>query len=154
MKIKVAWIGKTKEAAIQALTDEYLKRISRYVPIEGVSLRDEEALLVFCGRSEGLKAGRTASVRSTLVLMDSRGKQMSSEEFAGFLREYHDRNPLPLVLAIGPADGFGEAPRSAAQHTISLGKMTLAHELARVVLLEQVYRAFTIIKGHPYHCGH
>jgi len=93
-------------------------------------------------------------VKSTLVLMDSRGKQMSSEEFAGFLREYQDRNPLPLVLAIGPADGFREAARTAAQHTISLGKMTLAHELARVVLLEQVYRAFTIIKGHPYHCGH
>ena len=154
MKIKVAWIGKTKEAAIHALSDEYLKRISRYVPIEGVSLRDEEALLSLCGRLERSKAGRITSVKSTLVLMDSRGKQMSSEEFAGFLREYQDRNPLPLVLAIGPADGFREAARTAAQHTISLGKMTLAHELARVVLLEQVYRAFTIIKGHPYHCGH
>ncbi len=85
---------------------------------------------------------------------DSRGKQFSSEEFARFLGDYQDCNPLPLVLAIGPADGFSEAARKAAQHTISLGRMTLAHELARVVLLEQVYRAFTILKGHPYHSGH
>jgi 23S rRNA (pseudouridine1915-N3)-methyltransferase len=61
---------------------------------------------------------------------------------------------MPLVFAVGPADGFSEATRNAAQHTISLGRMTLAHELARVVLLEQVYRAFTILKGHPYHSGH
>jgi 23S rRNA (pseudouridine1915-N3)-methyltransferase len=86
--------------------------------------------------------------------MDSRGKQFSSEEFARFMGDYQDRNPLPLVFAIGPADGFSEATRSVAQHLISLGKMTLAHELARVVLLEQVYRAFTILKGHPYHSGH
>lgn len=86
--------------------------------------------------------------------MDSRGKQFSSKEFARFLAEYEERNPLPLVFAIGPADGFSEAARSAAQHTLSLGEMTMAHELARVVLLEQVYRAFTILKGHPYHSGH
>ena len=92
--------------------------------------------------------------KSTLVLMDSRGKQFSSEEFARFLGDYQDRNPLPLVFAVGPADGFSDAARGAAQHTISLGRMTLAHELARVVLLEQVYRAFTILKGHPYHSGH
>ena len=86
--------------------------------------------------------------------MDSRGKQFSSEELARFLGDYFDRNPLPLVFAVGPADGFSEAVRGLAQHTISLGKLILAHELARVVLLEQVYRAFTILKGHPYHSGH
>ncbi len=86
--------------------------------------------------------------------MDSRGKQFSSEELARFLGDYQDRNPLPLVFAVGPADGFSDAARDAAQHTISLGRMTLAHELARVVLLEQLYRAFTILKGHPYHSGH
>ena len=153
MKIKIAWIGKTKEPAIQSLTDEYLKRISRYVPVEGLALRDEGSLLQVCGRAA--KASKTARAgKSTLVLLDSQGKQFSSEELARFLGDYQDRNPLPLVFAVGPADGFSEAARSAAQHTISLGKMTLAHELARVVLLEQVYRAFTILKGHPYHSGH
>jgi 23S rRNA (pseudouridine1915-N3)-methyltransferase len=86
--------------------------------------------------------------------MDSRGKQLFSEEWARFLGDYQDRNPLPLVFAIGPANGFSEDVRASAQHTFSLGKMTLAHELARVVLLEQIYRAFTILKGHPYHSGH
>jgi 23S rRNA (pseudouridine1915-N3)-methyltransferase len=164
MKMKIVWVGKTKEAAIQSLTEEYLKRISRYVQLEGIVMRDEGALLELCGRSTA-KRGKAASgakssfvtstlVKSTLVVMDARGKQLSSEEFARFLADYQDRNPLPIVFAVGPADGFSEACKTAAQHTISLGRMTLAHELARVVLLEQIYRAFTIIKGHPYHSGH
>ena len=150
MKIKIAWIGKTKEPAIQALTEEYLKRISRYAQVEGLALRDEAALLEASGRATTTKV----AAKSTLVLMDSRGKEYTSEQFAKFLGDYQDRNPLPLILAIGGADGFSAQTRAAAQDTISLGKMTLAHELARVVLLEQVYRAFTILKGHPYHSGH
>lgn len=155
MKIRIAWIGKTKEPAIQALTDEYLKRISRYAPVQGVALRDEADLLAKFGGS--LKSGSAkgaSATKSTLVLMDSRGKEFSSEQFAKFLGDYQDRNPLPLVIAVGGADGFSNEAKSAAQNLISLGKMTLAHELARVVLLEQVYRAFTILKGHPYHSGH
>jgi 23S rRNA (pseudouridine1915-N3)-methyltransferase len=148
VKLKIAWIGKTKEPAISSLTDEYLKRISRYAQVEGVSLRDEADLL---SKFAGLAKSAT---KSTLVLMDSRGKEFSSEQFAKFLGDYQDRNPLPLVLAIGAADGFSPEARTSAQNIISLGKMTLAHELARVVLLEQVYRAFTILKGHPYHSGH
>ena len=159
MNIKIAWVGKTKEPAIRALTDEYLERISRYVPVEGLALRDEDALLEVCGRAAPAKGrksnrGTSSTGKSTLVLLDSRGKELSSEEFARFLGEYQDRNPLPLVFAVGAADGFSEAARSTSQHIFSLGRMTLAHELARVVLLEQIYRAFTILKGHPYHSGH
>jgi 23S rRNA (pseudouridine1915-N3)-methyltransferase len=148
VKIKIAWIGKTKQAAIGSLTEEYLKRIARYVPVEGIVLRDEADLLAKFGASN--KSG----AKSTLVLLDSRGKEFSSEQFAKYLGDYQDRNPLPLIFAIGGADGFSEPARSEAQQVISLGKMTLAHELARVVLLEQLYRAFTILKGHPYHSGH
>jgi len=111
-------------------------------------------LLEMSGRASSAKSGKSAAAKSTLVLMDSRGKQFSSEELAKFLGDYRDRNPLPLIFAVGAADGFSEEARKAAQYTISLGKMRLAHELARVVLLEQIYRAFTILKGHPYHCGH
>jgi 23S rRNA (pseudouridine1915-N3)-methyltransferase len=146
VKLKVAWIGKTKEAAIQSLTDEYLKRLSRYSDLEGTALRDEAALLKLCARD--------ARPRHTLVLLDGRGKQLSSEELAKFLGDYQDRNPLPLLFAVGAADGFSDQARQAATLVLSLGKMTLAHELARVVLLEQLYRAFTILKGHPYHLGH
>jgi len=150
VKVKIAWIGKTKEPAIAALTEEYLKRISRYAQVEGIALRDEAALLEMCGRGAKTKS----AAKATLVLMDSRGREFSSEQFAKFLGDYQDRNPLPLVFAVGGADGFGDAAQALAQHTISLGKMTLAHELARAVLLEQVYRAFTILKGHPYHSEH
>ena len=147
MKLTIAWIGKTKNAAIQSLTDDYLKRLRQFAEAEGVSLKDEAALLKLCGRD-----GRGA--RQRLVVLDSRGRQLSSEELSQFIREHQDRNPLPLVFAIGPADGFAENTRQQADFTLSLGKLTLAHELARVVFLEQVYRAFTILKGHPYHLGH
>lgn len=147
MKLAITWIGKTKSAAIQSLTDEYTKRLRQYAEIDGVSLKDEAALLKFCGRD-----GR--STRRRLILLDSRGKQLTSEELANFVREHQDRNPLPLVFAVGSADGFSADTARQADFALSLGKMTLAHELARVVLLEQLYRAFTILKGHPYHLGH
>jgi 23S rRNA (pseudouridine1915-N3)-methyltransferase len=149
MKIKVAWIGKTKEPAIQALTDEYLKRISRYAEVAGLALKDEGAIL-------SLAAGerqRQPKERHKLILLDSRGNQSSSEELAEFL-EREQVNATPLLFAIGGSDGFSEEARRQARFTLSLGKMTLPHELARVVLLEQLYRAFTILKRHPYHLGH
>ncbi len=145
VKLTIAWIGKTKNPAIQSLTDEYLKRLRQYAEVEGAPLKDEATLLKLC-------QGKGA--RRRLVLLDSRGKQLSSEELAGFLREHLDRNPAPLVFVVGPADGWSDELRRKADLVLSLGKMTLAHELARVVLLEQVYRAFTILKGHPYHLGH
>ena len=143
MKLRIAWIGKTKEPAIQTLTDDYLKRLSHYADAQGIALRDESALLKLRGRQP-----------SALVLLDSRGKQLSSEEFAQFLGNHQDRNPSPLIFAVGPASGFTAETRQEANLLLSLGNMTLAHELARVVLLEQLYRAFTILKGHPYHLGH
>lgn len=147
MKLKIAWIGKTKAVAIQTLTDDYLKRLRHYAEVEGVVLKDEAGALKLC-------APGARPVRHTPVLLDSRGKQLSSEEFAKWLGEYQDRNSAPLLFAIGGADGFSDEARRAATLLLSLGKMTLAHELARVVLLEQIYRAFTILKGHPYHLGH
>ncbi|HEX6905441.1 MAG TPA: 23S rRNA (pseudouridine(1915)-N(3))-methyltransferase RlmH [Terriglobales bacterium] len=147
MKIKVAWIGKTKDPAIQSLTAEYLKRLSAYSQLEPLSLGSEAALLKLAARS----ANRPPS---TLVLLDSRGQQFTSEEFARFLDEQQSRSPQPLLLAVGPADGFSDQARKSASLLLSLGKMTLPHELARVVLLEQLYRAFTILKRHPYHLGH
>jgi len=146
VKLKIAWIGKTKESAIQTLTDEYLRRLSRYAEVQPITLRDESALLKLCARD--------ARPKHALVLLDGRGKQLSSEEFAGWLREYQERSSSPLLFAVGPADGFSDQARQPATLVLSLGKMTLAHELARVVLLEQLYRAFTILKGHPYHLGH
>src|SRR5208282_3299190 len=132
VKIKLAWIGKTKEPAIQALTEEYLKRIGRYAEVAGLALKDEAAIL---------------------SLATGEGQQISSEELAEFL-EREQVNATPLLFAIGGSDGFSDEARRSAGFTLSLGKMTLPHELARVVLVEQLYRAFTILANHPYHLGH
>lgn len=146
MRLTVAWIGKSKEAAISSLTGEYLKRLQRYATAEGRELSDQAALLKLVSRS-----GRTAPV---LILLDSRGKQLSSEELAAFVREHRDRGSQELIFAIGPADGWSDETRTKSNFQLSLGRMTLPHELARVVLVEQLYRAFTILAGHPYHSGH
>ncbi len=147
MKLQIAWIGKTKEPAIRTLTEEYLKRISRFLPAESHEMNGEPALLQLTEAS----AGRT---RPVLFLLDARGRQFTSEEFAGLLRDQQDRGTQNLFFAVGPADGFSDEARHSADLILSFGKMTLAHELARIVLLEQIYRAFTILKGHPYHTGH
>lgn len=146
MKIKVAWIGKTKDPAIESLTEEYLKRISRYAEVEGRSLKDESSIVAISGGDRGKD-------RHKLILLDARGKQLSSEELAKFI-ETEQVNGIPLLFAVGGSDGFSEEARRHASFILSLGKMTLPHELARVVLMEQIYRAFTILKNHPYHLGH
>ena len=147
VKLQIAWIGKTKEPAIQSLTAEYMKRISRYVQTASHEMTAEAALLKLADRA----SGRTAPV---FVLLDARGRQFTSEEFAELLRDQQDRGTQNLLFGVGPADGFSDQARASADLILSFGKMTLAHELARVVLLEQIYRAFTILKGHPYHSGH
>jgi 23S rRNA (pseudouridine1915-N3)-methyltransferase len=149
MKIRVAWIqarpGKDKLRAAQSLTAEYLERLARYVPIESHELPSESALLAWIEKS------RTSPF---LILLDSRGKQLSSEELASFIEKHQSQGTQRLFFAVGGADGFTSEIRKRAQFELSLGKMTFPHELARVILLEQLYRAFTILKGHPYHSGH
>jgi len=149
VKLKVCWIGKTKEHAVGALTQEYLKRLGRYLPAEGLELKRESALLE-------LAAGdaKRERMRPVLVALDAGGRQMTSEALAEFLRRQQEGGVQTLIFAIGPADGWTGATRSTADHLLSLGKMTLAHEIARIVLLEQLYRGFTILAGHPYHRGH
>jgi 23S rRNA (pseudouridine1915-N3)-methyltransferase len=147
MKLQVAWVTARrgdKQAAVQELTDEYTSRLSRFVTTDVKSVASEEALLK-------MLAGR---VQPFVVFLDARGKQFTSEEFASFIESHQSRGTQTLLFAVGPADGFSETALKTANQLLSLGKMTLPHELARVILLEQLYRAFTILKGHPYHCGH
>ena len=148
MRLRVTWIqakpGKDKSSATAALTADYLKRLSRYIPVETSELPSEASL--FKSMEKGTKP--------FLILLDSRGKQLSSEELALFIDQHQTRGTQQLLFAVGGADGFSADARKSAAFQLSFGKMTLPHELARVILLEQLYRAFTILKGHPYHCGH
>ena len=109
MKIKVAWIGKTKEPAIEALTDEYLKRLSRFADVTGFAVKDEAAILSLASgdRSQSRKSNNKNNnnkERLKLVLLDARGKQLSSEELAELL-EREQVNAIPLLFAVGGSDG-------------------------------------------------
>jgi 23S rRNA (pseudouridine1915-N3)-methyltransferase len=138
--------GSAKQGAVDELVAEYLKRTSRYCVAESREFAEEAALWKNLER-----AARTAPV---VVALDSRGKQMSSEELAAFIGQHLERGTQELVFAIGPADGWSQASLERAAQRLSLGRMTLPHELARVVMAEQLYRAFAILNHHPYHGGH
>ena len=125
----------------------YLERTSAYARCQTEVFRSEEAFLDWVEKQNG----RTPALP---VLLDSRGKLMSSEAFAAWLGGRRDDGAQHIVLAIGPADGWSDSARQRAGLLLSLGPMTMAHALARLVLAEQVYRAFTILAGHPYHGGH
>ena len=130
-----------------SLVTEYLERASAYAECGFESFDDEAGLL----RSVERRAGRVAA---TLVIFDSRGTVVSSEEFAARLAVFRDAGRQSVVLAIGPASGWSAVARERAVARISLGRMTLPHALAQAVVAEQIYRALTILGGHPYHCGH
>jgi 23S rRNA (pseudouridine1915-N3)-methyltransferase len=89
-----------------------------------------------------------------LVLADSQGKNLSSEEFSTALGRFRDDGTQTVFIAIGPADGWSSVAHEAASLTLSFGRITLPHELAAAVAAEQIYRALTILAGHPYHAGH
>jgi 23S rRNA (pseudouridine1915-N3)-methyltransferase len=133
--------------AIERLVDDYVERTVRYVPCDTQLSESEPALLEWLERQSG-------RAPAYAIFLDSRGKQLSSEEFAALLGRVRDHGAQRVVLAVGPADGWSKAGRERGNFLLSLGKMTLPHQLARVVLAEQVYRAMTILAGHPYHCGH
>jgi 23S rRNA (pseudouridine1915-N3)-methyltransferase len=139
--------GSSRTSAFDELAEAYRARIAAFAEIELAVFRSSDAFFEAMERQRS----RTGSI---LVLLDGRGKQLSSQEFARWLRQMQDEGRQRIVFAVGPADGWTEAERSRANFLLSLGQMTLPHELARVVLSEQVYRAFTILAGHPYHTGH
>jgi len=129
------------------LLEGYIERCGRYLPVNHRVFANEDALLGFVEEN----AGRT---RPALLLADSRGKQLSSDEFAGELGRLRDTGTQMLVLGIGPADGWSAAALKRADLSLAFGRITLPHELAAVVAAEQIYRALTILAGHPYHTGH
>jgi 23S rRNA (pseudouridine1915-N3)-methyltransferase len=149
MQVTLAHIGPRSGAkdGYEALTRAYVERCQAFARCGTEGFRSEQALLDWLDRQKG----RTPAV---VVLLDGRGKQMSSEALAKWLGGRRDQGAQHIVFAIGPADGWDDEARGRAQLVLSLGPMTLAHQLARLVMAEQIYRAFTILSGHPYHTGH
>jgi 23S rRNA (pseudouridine1915-N3)-methyltransferase len=138
---------RSDEPVFAELIETYKKRIIKYARVDTPVFSSENAFF----QSMDRQRSRTAP---HLVLLDSRGKQFTSDQFAAWLGQQRDQGLQTVVFAIGPADGWSDESRQRADLLLSLGPMTLPHELARVALCEQVYRAFTILSGHPYHTGH
>ena len=151
MRLQLAYVTQRRErlksGAAQALAEDYISRAARDLPTTLRAFRSEDEFLTTVSR----RAGRTSPC---LVLLDSRGRAQTSSAFAEFLKRQRDAGTQEVTLAVGPADGWSPAARDGATLLLSLGAMTLPHELALVVLAEQTYRALTILAGHPYHGGH
>ena len=152
MRVGVFWIGKTRLPGVAALTEEYTKRLGRYCDFEGRELREasregKRSAGGLTGAEEKLLRGSEGAQR---VALDPAGRRWSSQDFAAFLRKQRDGGGRGIAFCVGGADGFSDAFRERADLLLSLSPMTLPHELARVMLLEQLYRAFTMLAGHPY----
>ena len=134
----------------QQLLEQYLTRTAAFLPIDAPVFRSEAAFL----SSLDSHARSRSRTPPHIVLLDPSGRQHSSEALATLLDTHKQAGTQLLLFAIGPADGWSAPARSAAHLLLSLGPMTLPHELARLLLAEQLYRACTILAGHPYHSGH
>ncbi|MGI4755966.1 MAG: 23S rRNA (pseudouridine(1915)-N(3))-methyltransferase RlmH [Janthinobacterium lividum] len=132
---------------LSALSDQYLQRCSRSFVAESKVLRTEAALLTAV--TDELKGGAGA-----FWIADLGGRSLTTDDFASRVRLARDGGLRHLMLAVGPADGWSAEARSVATLRLALGAMTLPHELAALVLAEQIYRVSTILQGHPYHLGH
>jgi 23S rRNA (pseudouridine1915-N3)-methyltransferase len=147
MVIFLSAIRPSADIAIDSLLADYIKRTRRYTAIESTSHRSEEEFLRWLSRER-------ASKSTFVTLLDVRGKTLSSESFAAEVDSVRASGRRQAVFAVGPHDGWSPDALSSADLLLSLGPMTLPHQFARLVLAEQVYRAFTILAGHPYHTGH
>jgi len=141
MIVIVAAVGRLKEAYLAAAEDEYRKRLRPYCTLQIVEAKDEAALLA------ALPDG------AHLYAFDERGEALTSQAFAHDIlgREQLHGGGAPVVFAIGGADGHGDALRDRARRLIAFGRLTIAHRLVRVLVLEQLYRGFRILRGEPYH---
>jgi 23S rRNA (pseudouridine1915-N3)-methyltransferase len=141
MRILLVMLGKTRRQETRLLLEEYVRRIGHYAEIELAEFGDTSPALV---RKLKLHPG------ALTVLVDPAGQQFSSERFARWLGDLRDRGRREIVFLCGNAEGFPDELRAHAEQKISLSRLTMQHELARVVLAEQIYRALAILAGHPY----
>jgi len=141
MKLRLILLGKTRRPELRALLDDYLSRIRHHAPVELTELRDSSPASL-----RKLKVDPSA----TVVLLDAAGRQHTSEQFARWLAGLRDRGTRELVFLCGDASGFPESLRCRATMKFALSTLTFSHELARVMLAEQLYRAFAILSGSPY----
>lgn len=155
MKIKIIALGKIKEKYLQNGIDEFLKRLMPYatvsvIEISPVQIKDEN-LTTKALAEEGEKILAQIKPQDYVITMEIKGCEFSSEEFAQKLKNLTNDGIQEVVFVIGSSCGIGENVSSRADLKMSMSKMTFLHEFARLILIEQIYRAFKIIKGEKYH---
>ena len=148
MEVRVFWIGKTRLPGVAELTEEYSRRLHRYCDFRGEEIRPGRRKSGAGSGEENAMLARSAG--SHLIVLDAAGRNWNSGEFANFLKRARDRSTPALTFCVGGADGFSASFRERADLLLSLSPLTMPHELARVVLLEQIYRAWTMLANHPY----
>jgi 23S rRNA (pseudouridine1915-N3)-methyltransferase len=155
VKIHLIFVGKTREAYLREGIEDYLARLRRYVPVKVTVVRAEPLLREAMGKEaidrESDRVEAEVDAGAHLVVLDRLGKQMGSEELARWWAEMERRGCQKLAFAIGGALGFSDRLRRRADTLLSLSRMTFTHEMIRLVLLEQLYRARTILRGEKYH---
>jgi 23S rRNA (pseudouridine1915-N3)-methyltransferase len=145
VKIRVVWIGKTRDANLTRLIADYSTRIAHFLPVDIVELKDPKRRDMEGGR---ILAALDASER--VVILDPAGKSRNSEEFAALVARHMREDPRSLTFVIGGYSGLSLDVKKRADLTLSLSPLTFTHDLSRVLLLEQIYRALSIIHHHPY----
>jgi 23S rRNA (pseudouridine1915-N3)-methyltransferase len=158
MRIQLFAVGRMKSGPERELADRYFDRFAKVAPPLGLEFggvseipesraRDADRRK----REEAAKLAESLSSGSLLILLDERGKSLSSSDFAVLIAKHRDSGARGMTFAIGGADGHAEESRQKAQMVISFGAVTFPHQIMRMLIAEQLYRAATIISGHPYH---
>lgn len=153
MKLRFLWIGKSKSSPIRELVEDYTGRVKRFVNVIVSELRDRDDA---GGDSRKIVEKEGEALLSAIehdrfvVLLDERGREMDSRALAGFLEKHMLAGTSQITFVIGGHAGVSERVKERADFMLALSRMTLTHEMARVLLVEQVYRAFTILHGLPY----
>jgi 23S rRNA (pseudouridine1915-N3)-methyltransferase len=148
--IRLVWVGKTRNREAAALIEDYRRRLARFCPIEVVEVRDAAGKGSARAAREGKTLASKIERRGLTVALDETGREMTSPELARWLgKTLESRGEVTFLL--GGPDGIPPEVAASADMTLSLSRLTFTHEMARVLLLEQLYRAFGILEGTPYH---
>jgi len=157
MKITFLVTGKNKDTYLTEGIKEYIKRMKKYISFEFKEIPGIKSTKKYSTEEIKQKEGEALLKQipdnAYLVLLDERGKQMSSEDFAMWLKKSMIQSTQNMIFAVGGAYGFSEKVYKKASAQLSLSTMTFSHQIIRLMFMEQIYRAFTIIHGEPYHHG-
>ena len=154
MKIAILFTGKTKPAYIDQGLQDYVRRLLHYSQLQIIEIQDQKKTKGIPQQTimeqEGDKILRNIRPEDYVVLLDERGKQLSSKELAGWIEEKALHSQKRIVFVTGGAFGFGKKVYDRANMLLSVSKMTFSHQVIRLFFMEQLYRAFTILRGEPY----